>query len=65
MLEKDRLFARLNLAADELALYEQVYARLSMEAPSPDLVVYLQAPVEVLLERVRRRARAVERALSP
>jgi deoxyadenosine/deoxycytidine kinase len=65
MLEKDRLFARLNLDPDELDLYEQVYARLSMEAPSPDLVVYLQAPVDVLLERVRRRGRAVERSLAP
>ncbi|MGD2081516.1 MAG: deoxynucleoside kinase [Chromatiales bacterium] len=63
MLEKDRLFARLNLDSDELALYDQVYDRLSMEAPSPDLVIYLQAPVDVLLERVHRRGRPVERTL--
>jgi deoxyadenosine/deoxycytidine kinase len=65
MLEKDRLFAEINLDADELALYGQVYARLAMEAPAPDLVVYLQAPVEVLLERIRRRARPQERAIEP
>ncbi len=55
MLEKDRLFARLTLDDEEFALYEQVYERLSIDAPSPDLVVYLQAPVDVLLERIARR----------
>lgn len=63
MLEKDRLFAEINLDADELALYEQVYQRLSMEAPAPDLVVYLQAPVEVLLGRIQKRGRRQERAI--
>jgi len=55
LMEKDRLFARANLADDELRLYEQVYTQMSMDAPVPDLVIYLQAPVDVLLERVRRR----------
>jgi len=55
ILEKDRLFAQLNLDDDELALYEQVYQHLSMDAPAPDLVVYLQAPIEVLLQRVAKR----------
>lgn len=55
MLEKDRLFAQLNLDADELALYEQIYGHLSPELPRPDLVVYLQASVPVLLQRIRRR----------
>ncbi|MDE2196685.1 MAG: deoxynucleoside kinase [Gammaproteobacteria bacterium] len=55
MLEKDRLFAQLNLDDDELALYEQVYQRFTLDAPAPDLVVYLQAPVEVLMQRVVRR----------
>ncbi|HET7674083.1 MAG TPA: deoxynucleoside kinase [Gammaproteobacteria bacterium] len=55
LLEKDRLFAHLNLDDDELGLYEQVYARVSVDLPSPDLVVYLQAPAEVLMRRVRRR----------
>lgn len=61
LLEKDRLFAQLTLDDDELRLYEQVYANLSVDAPRPDLVIYLQAPVEVLLERVRKRGRAYER----
>jgi deoxyadenosine/deoxycytidine kinase len=55
MLEKDRLFARLTLDDEEFALYEQVYERLAIDAPQPDLVVYLQAPVDVLLERIARR----------
>jgi deoxyadenosine/deoxycytidine kinase len=60
LLDKDRLFARLTLDDDEYALYEQVYARLAIDAPVPDLVVYLQAPVDVLLERIRRRGIAYE-----
>jgi deoxyguanosine kinase len=55
MLDKDRLFARLTLDDQEYALYEQVYERLAIDAPAPDLVVYLQAPVDVLLDRIARR----------
>ena len=55
LLDKDRLFARITLDDEEYALYEQVYARLSLDAPRPDLVVFLQAPVDVLLERIARR----------
>ncbi len=55
MLEKDSLFARVNLADEELRLYEQVYAQLRLDLPVPDQVIYLQAPVEVLMERVRKR----------
>ncbi len=55
LMEKDRLFAEINLDQDELALYNQVYNTLSLDAPSPELVIYLQAPVEVLRERVARR----------
>jgi len=55
LLEKDRLFARVTLDEDEYALYEQLYAKLDVHAPQPDLVVYLQAPVDVLLERIARR----------
>ncbi len=64
MFEKDRLFAELNLQREELALYDDVYARLAMDAPAPDLVVYLQAPVDVLMTRVRKRNRVQERTLS-
>ncbi|MEJ7670403.1 MAG: deoxynucleoside kinase [Casimicrobiaceae bacterium] len=55
LLDKDPLFARINLNDDEYALYERVYAHLKPQTPAPDLVVYLQAPVDTLLGRVRRR----------
>lgn len=55
LLEKDRLFARITLDDEEYALYEQVFAKLAIDAPKPDLVVYLQAPVDVLMERIARR----------
>ncbi|HEU4484026.1 MAG TPA: deoxynucleoside kinase [Povalibacter sp.] len=55
LLDKDRLFARLTLDDEEYALYEQIYARLAIDAPIPDLVIYLQAPIDVLLERIARR----------
>lgn len=55
LLAKDRLFARLTLDDDEFRLYEQVAGKLEIDAPQPDLVVYLQAPVDVLLDRIARR----------
>lgn len=63
LLEKDRLFAHLNLNDDELQLYETMYAHLALSAPVPDLVIYLQAPVEVLLARVRKRGNPQERPM--
>ena len=63
MLDKDRLFARLTLDEQEYALYEQVYARLAIDAPAPDLIVYLQAPVDVLLDRIARRGIAYEQQI--
>ena len=63
LIDKDRLFAELTLDADELDLYEQVYSSLTLDVPQPDLVVYLQAPVEVLLERIERRGIAHERII--
>lgn len=60
LLEKDRLFARVTLDDAEYRLYEQLYARLDIRVPKPDLVVYLQAPVDVLLERIARRGVAHE-----
>jgi deoxyadenosine/deoxycytidine kinase len=65
LLEKDRLFAQLTLGDDEYRLYDQVYQQLSLDAPVPDLVVYLQAPVEVLIERVRKRGIEYERRIQP
>ena len=55
LLDKDRLFARLTLDAEEYGLYEQVYSKLAISTPTPDLVIYLQAPVDVLMERIARR----------
>jgi deoxyadenosine/deoxycytidine kinase len=63
LLEKDRLFARLTLDEAEYALYAQIHSRLQIEPPAPDLVVYLQAPVDVLLERIARRRRPGEQAI--
>ena len=64
MLDKDLLFARLTLNDDEFALYRQVYAQLKPQAPVPDLVIYLQASPETLIERVRRRGVPYERSIS-
>jgi deoxyadenosine/deoxycytidine kinase len=63
LLARDRLFAELNLDAEEFALYEQIYARTRVDAPPPDLVVYLQAPVDVLLDRISRRGGAFDHFL--
>lgn len=60
LFEKDRLFAGLTLDAAEMSLYEQVASRLAVDPPKPDLVVYLQAPVETLLQRIARRGIAYE-----
>ncbi|MEY3410729.1 MAG: hypothetical protein RL593_305 [Pseudomonadota bacterium] len=54
-LEKDPLFARLNLDDDEFALYSQIYERMHLQASKPDLVIYLQTPVDALLARVEQR----------
>ena len=63
LMEKDRLFAELTLDDDELKLYEQVYAQLTIDVPEPDLVIYLQAPVEVLLQRIENRGLHSERLI--
>lgn len=64
LLEKDRLFARLTLADDELRLYEQVHDQLKPGTASPDLVIYLQARPETLVERVGRRGNPIESGIS-
>ncbi len=63
LIEKDRLFAELTLDSDELDLYDQVYASLTLDVMRPDLVIYLQAPVEVLLARIARRGIRHERLI--
>jgi deoxyguanosine kinase len=63
LLEKDKLFARVTLDEAEYELYEQVYARMVVDPPRPDLVIYLQAPVDVLLERIARRRIKAEQSI--
>lgn len=63
LIEKDRLFARVTLEEAEFNLYQQVYSRLVVDPPKPDLVVYLQAPVDVLLERISRRRVPMEQLI--
>ena len=55
LIEKDMLFAQVTLGNDEFDLYQQVYERLTLEAPVPGMVIYLQAPVDVLLTRIMER----------
>lgn len=64
LFEKDALFARLTLSDDEYKLYQSIYQSLAPQAPVPDLVIYLQASTESLIERVRRRGHRYERAIS-
>ena len=64
LLEKDPLFAELNLAEDELQLYRQLYERLKPTVRKPDLVIYLQAQPDILIDRVRRRGLESERRIN-
>jgi deoxyadenosine/deoxycytidine kinase len=64
ILDKDALFAELTLSEDEYRLYRQIYGHVQPQTPVPDLVVYLQAPVETLMERVMRRGIEYERPIS-
>lgn len=62
-LPKDRIFASLNLTPDELVLYDQVYGLLRGRLPKPDLVIYLHAETDVLMQRVHQRGRDYEKEL--
>jgi deoxyadenosine/deoxycytidine kinase len=64
LFEKDALFARITLSDDEYKLYQSIYQSLAPQAASPDLVIYLQATTDSLIERVRRRGHRFERAIS-
>ncbi len=64
LLDKDPLFARITLSGEELALYQRIYDALRPQSPTPDVIVYLQAQPQVLIERVKRRAAAYERGIS-
>lgn len=64
LIEKDRLFAEINLDRHELSLYDRVFESLNIEPPAPDLVVYLQAPVDTLLFRIARRGVEYEQRIA-
>ena len=64
LIEKDPLFARVNLDRDEFELYRKVYDQLTIDAPRPDLVIYLQAAPDVLLARIESRGIAAERQIN-
>jgi len=62
---KDQIFAQLNLVGDELGLYRLIFSLLNARLPKPDLVVYLEARADVLMERLRKRDREYERRIAP
>jgi deoxyadenosine/deoxycytidine kinase len=64
LFDKDTLFARLTLSEDEFKLYQAIYQSLAPQAPKPDLVIYLQASTDTLIERVQRRGLRFERSIS-
>jgi deoxyguanosine kinase len=64
LIDKDPLFAELTLAEDELQLYRQLYERLKPTVRTPDLVIYLQAQPDILIDRVRKRGVESERKIS-
>ncbi|MDC0546667.1 deoxynucleoside kinase [Gammaproteobacteria bacterium] len=64
LIEKDRLFAEVTLSNEEMDLYDKVYDHITLDAPSPDLVIYLQAPIDVLKERITKRGNINEQYLT-
>ncbi len=63
LIEKDPLFARINLERDEFYLYEKVYQQMTIDAPKPDLVIYLQASTDILLSRIDNRGLPFEQGI--
>lgn len=63
LIEKDQLFAEVTLDAEELKLYQQVFDQMTIDTPTPDLVVYLQAPASTLLSRIEKRGIEAERSI--
>jgi|TARA_Y200000002_G_scaffold98104_1_gene79400 deoxyadenosine/deoxycytidine kinase len=64
LIEKDRLFAEVTLSNEEMDLYDKVYDHITLDAPSPDLVIYLQAPIDVLKDRITKRGNINEQYLT-
>ena len=65
LIDKNRLFAEVNLDEDEFELYDNVYRHMLLDAPAPDLVIYLQAPTGVLRQRVQKRGNDFEQRIDP
>ncbi len=65
MFEKDSVFANINLDDHELDMYNQIFTLMEREQPKPDRVIYLQATIDVLLERISHRGREFERDMDP
>ncbi|MGK0617628.1 deoxynucleoside kinase [Meiothermus cerbereus] len=63
--DKDAIFAAMNLSGAEWELYSDLYSSLSPKIPTPDLTIYLRAPLPVILERIRRRGRVFEKQIEP
>ncbi len=63
LIDKDMLFAKVNLSEEEYKLYQQVYAQMTIDAPRPDLVIYLQAPVDTLMRRINHRGVPIEQMI--
>ncbi len=61
LMDKDNLFAKLNLDSDEMDIYQKVYQHMTINSPVPDMVIYLQAPTGILLDRIKKRGVASER----
>ena len=64
LIQKDRLFAEVTLSQEEMKLYDNVYDHLTIDAPTPDLVIYLQAPIDVLKDRITKRGNINEQFLT-
>jgi len=64
LIQKDRLFAEVTLSQEEMDLYHKVYEHVTLDAPTPDLVIYLQAPIETLKERISKRGNIHEQYLT-
>lgn len=64
MLQKDRLFAQVTLNNEEYDLYDQLYSYMAVDIPKPDLLIYLQAPANVLMKRIKKRGRNFEKYIN-
>ena len=64
LIEKDRLFAEVTLSNEEMVLYDKVYEHITIDAPTPELVIYLQAPIGILKERITKRGNINEQYLT-